>query len=193
MRESGVMYELDKFIYLGAPETAGHQIIYTRKELGLNSLEKLRAKPGLRIGAQIGGTRLVYRRTILRLLSRFQRPEVYRRLYRAGSRRRALARRARCAGECGRVGFAAQLRLAGQGRDGLSRHHGSAQGRQASSPWPPSRDRELCRGPREKRSSSRSGASSDPSARLTCCRRQRPRNVSRFSRTPCARLSKTPS
>jgi len=51
MRESGVMYDLDKFIYLGAPETLGHQTIYTRKDLGLNTLEKLRAKPGLRIGA----------------------------------------------------------------------------------------------------------------------------------------------
>ena len=55
MRESGVLYDLDKFIYLGAPETPGHQTIYTRKDLGLNSLEKLRAKPGLRIGAQTVG------------------------------------------------------------------------------------------------------------------------------------------
>src|SRR6185503_11160483 len=49
MRESGVLYDLDKFIYLGAPESVGHQTIYTRGELGLNSLEKLRAASGLRI------------------------------------------------------------------------------------------------------------------------------------------------
>ena len=55
MRESGVLYDLDKFIYLGAPESVGHQIIYTRKELGLNNLEKLRAASGLRIGAQSVG------------------------------------------------------------------------------------------------------------------------------------------
>jgi tripartite-type tricarboxylate transporter receptor subunit TctC len=55
MRESGVMYDIDKFIYLGAPETVGHQIIYTRKDLGLNNLERLRAKAGLRIGAQSVG------------------------------------------------------------------------------------------------------------------------------------------
>lgn len=55
MGESGVMYDLDKFIYLGAPESVGHQTIYTRKELGLSNLEKLRAKPGLRIGAQSVG------------------------------------------------------------------------------------------------------------------------------------------
>jgi tripartite-type tricarboxylate transporter receptor subunit TctC len=55
MRESGVMYDIDKFIYLGAPETVGHQIIYTRKDLGLSNLEILRAKAGLRIGAQSVG------------------------------------------------------------------------------------------------------------------------------------------
>jgi tripartite-type tricarboxylate transporter receptor subunit TctC len=55
MGESGVMYDIDKFIYLGAPETLGHQTIYTRKDLGLNTLEKLRAKSGLRIGAQTVG------------------------------------------------------------------------------------------------------------------------------------------
>ncbi len=55
MRESGVMYDIDKFIYLGAPETVGHQIIYTRKDLGLSNLEKLRTKPGIRIGAQSVG------------------------------------------------------------------------------------------------------------------------------------------
>lgn len=55
MRESGVLYDLDKFIYLGAPESVGHQILYTRKELGANTLEKLKAKPGLRIGAQSVG------------------------------------------------------------------------------------------------------------------------------------------
>jgi tripartite-type tricarboxylate transporter receptor subunit TctC len=55
MRESGVLYDLDKFIYLGAPESVGHQTIYTRGELGLNSLEKLRAASGLRIGAQSVG------------------------------------------------------------------------------------------------------------------------------------------
>jgi tripartite-type tricarboxylate transporter receptor subunit TctC len=55
MGESGVMYDLDKFTYLGAPESGGHYIIYTRKELGLDSPEKLRAASGLRIGAQSVG------------------------------------------------------------------------------------------------------------------------------------------
>ena len=55
MRESGVMYDIDKFIHLGSPESTVHYTIYTRKELGLDSLEKLRAASGLRIGAQSVG------------------------------------------------------------------------------------------------------------------------------------------
>jgi tripartite-type tricarboxylate transporter receptor subunit TctC len=55
MGETGVMYDADKFIYLGSSESVSHQIIYTRKELGLNSIEKLRAASGIRIGSQSVG------------------------------------------------------------------------------------------------------------------------------------------
>lgn len=55
MRETGVMYDIDKFIYLGTPESANHYVIYTRKELGLSNAEKLRAMSGIRIGAQSVG------------------------------------------------------------------------------------------------------------------------------------------
>ena len=55
MRESGVMYDIDKFIQLGTPESTNHYTIYTRKELGANSVEKLRALSGVRIGAQSVG------------------------------------------------------------------------------------------------------------------------------------------
>jgi len=55
MRESGVMYDIDKFIHLGSPESTTHYTIYTRRELGLSSLEKLRAASGIRIGAQSVG------------------------------------------------------------------------------------------------------------------------------------------
>jgi hypothetical protein len=52
MKETGVMYDIDKFIYLGTPVSENHNVIYTRRELGLNSLDKLRAANGLRLGAQ---------------------------------------------------------------------------------------------------------------------------------------------
>jgi tripartite-type tricarboxylate transporter receptor subunit TctC len=52
MKETGVMYDIDKFIYLGTPVSENHNVLYTRRELGLNSLDKLRAASGLRLGAQ---------------------------------------------------------------------------------------------------------------------------------------------
>jgi tripartite-type tricarboxylate transporter receptor subunit TctC len=55
MGETGVSYDIDKFIYLGSPESENHYIIYTRKELGLDNLGKLASNPGLRIGAQTIG------------------------------------------------------------------------------------------------------------------------------------------
>jgi len=55
MREKGVSYDVDKFIYLGTPEHENHYVIYTRSELGLDDLEKLRTKPGIRIGGQSVG------------------------------------------------------------------------------------------------------------------------------------------
>ena len=55
MGEKGVSYDPDKFIYLGSPEHENHAVIYTRRELGLDSLEKLRAASGIRIGGQTVG------------------------------------------------------------------------------------------------------------------------------------------
>jgi tripartite-type tricarboxylate transporter receptor subunit TctC len=48
----GVQYDIDKLIYLGSPVSVFHYVFLTRKEAGLNSLEKLRAATGVRIGAQ---------------------------------------------------------------------------------------------------------------------------------------------
>jgi tripartite-type tricarboxylate transporter receptor subunit TctC len=53
--QAGVQYDVDKFIYLGAPNTASHYVFVTRGELGLNSLEKLRAHARLRVGAHAVG------------------------------------------------------------------------------------------------------------------------------------------
>jgi tripartite-type tricarboxylate transporter receptor subunit TctC len=55
MGEKGVSYDPDKFIYLGTPEHENHAVIYSRRELGLDSLEKLRAASGIRIGGQTVG------------------------------------------------------------------------------------------------------------------------------------------
>ncbi len=55
MGEKGVSYDPDRFIYLGTPESENHYVIYTRRELGFDTLEKLQAASGIRIGAQSVG------------------------------------------------------------------------------------------------------------------------------------------
>ncbi|HSE89189.1 MAG TPA: hypothetical protein VLJ79_23450, partial [Candidatus Binatia bacterium] len=49
--ESGVSYDIDKLIYLGTTEHKLYYLFNTRKELGLDSLGKLRAAAGVRIGS----------------------------------------------------------------------------------------------------------------------------------------------
>jgi tripartite-type tricarboxylate transporter receptor subunit TctC len=58
--EAGVQYDLDKFIYLGSPNSESHYVFFTNRKLGLGSLDKLRAHPGLRIGAQTVGHPIYY-------------------------------------------------------------------------------------------------------------------------------------
>jgi tripartite-type tricarboxylate transporter receptor subunit TctC len=53
--QTGVEYDIDKLIYLGTPNSATHYIFMTNAKLGLNSIEKLRAYPGLRVGGQTVG------------------------------------------------------------------------------------------------------------------------------------------
>jgi len=53
--ETGVLYDVDKFIYLGSPFSSHHAIFVTRKDAGLSSIEKLRSASGIRIGGQSVG------------------------------------------------------------------------------------------------------------------------------------------
>ncbi|MBM2804930.1 MAG: hypothetical protein HW419_2823 [Deltaproteobacteria bacterium] len=52
---SGSQYDLDKLIYLGSTESGDPYVFVSRKEAGLDSLEKLRAVSNIRIGAQAVG------------------------------------------------------------------------------------------------------------------------------------------
>ncbi len=57
--ESGVLYDIDKVSYLGTSFSGVSQVFFTRREASLDSLEKLRAASGMRIGAQSVG-HLIY-------------------------------------------------------------------------------------------------------------------------------------
>jgi tripartite-type tricarboxylate transporter receptor subunit TctC len=51
----GVLYDIDKFFFLGSPISSHHAVFVTRKQLGLSSLEKLRLAKGIRVGGQSVG------------------------------------------------------------------------------------------------------------------------------------------
>jgi tripartite-type tricarboxylate transporter receptor subunit TctC len=53
--ESGVLYELDMFFYLGSPYSTYHPLFLSRKQAGLSNIEKLTAAFGVRIGGQSVG------------------------------------------------------------------------------------------------------------------------------------------
>src|ERR671919_844254 len=73
--ETGVQYDLDKFIYLGSPNSASHYVFFTNKKLGLGSMEKLRAHPGLRIGAQTVGHPIYYTGRLFALILGLKEPK----------------------------------------------------------------------------------------------------------------------
>ena len=52
---TGTLYDLEKLIYLGSTESGDPYFFLSRRDAGLDSLEKLRAASGLRIGAQAVG------------------------------------------------------------------------------------------------------------------------------------------
>ncbi len=53
--EPGVQYDIDKFIYLGTPDSAQHYLFITHRDAGLSNLEKLRTAPAVRVGGQSVG------------------------------------------------------------------------------------------------------------------------------------------
>ena len=55
-----MLYDIDKLIYLGTPYSGHPHIFLSRGELGANSLDKLRALSGLRLGAQSVGHTIYY-------------------------------------------------------------------------------------------------------------------------------------
>ena len=74
--ESGVMYNIDKFFYLGSPYSVYHPVFFSRKQAGLDSLAKLRAASGVRVGGQSVGFSSYIEGRPVQLRSRSQRPKI---------------------------------------------------------------------------------------------------------------------
>lgn len=75
MRDPGVSFDIDQFIYMGSPISRWASVLYTRKEIGLTSLEKLQAATRLRIGAQSVGHPVYVRGRLLAWLLSLKEPQ----------------------------------------------------------------------------------------------------------------------
>jgi tripartite-type tricarboxylate transporter receptor subunit TctC len=53
--EKGIQYDIDKFHYLGSAYSTYHAVFISRKDAGLDSLDKLRASSEIRVGGQSVG------------------------------------------------------------------------------------------------------------------------------------------
>jgi tripartite-type tricarboxylate transporter receptor subunit TctC len=75
MGETGVEYDIGKFIFLGAPESTTHYVFLTRREAGIDSLEKLRSAPSLRVGAQSIGHSIYIMGRVFAYILRLKEPK----------------------------------------------------------------------------------------------------------------------
>jgi tripartite-type tricarboxylate transporter receptor subunit TctC len=75
MRDPGVSFDIDQFIYMGSPISRWASVFYTRKELGLTNLEKVQAAVRLRIGAQSVGHPVYVRGRLLAWLLGLKEPQ----------------------------------------------------------------------------------------------------------------------
>ena len=95
--EAGILYDLDKFYYLGSPYSTYHAVLVSRKEAGLDTIEKLRAASGLKIGAQSVGFRPFSRREYSPIFSGLKIPASLPAIPVSSSIRRCCAVRSTCA------------------------------------------------------------------------------------------------
>jgi tripartite-type tricarboxylate transporter receptor subunit TctC len=102
--ETGVQYDIDKLIYLGTTEHRLYYLFNTRAEAGLNTLAKLRAATGVRIGSAPVGPHRVHSQPPDRLSARYERTENHSWIRKRRSRRRFRARRSGRAGRFHRHG-----------------------------------------------------------------------------------------
>ena len=81
----GVKYDIDKLIYLGSTEHGDPYVFLSRKEAGFDSLEKLRAASGVRVGAQTVGHAVYISGRIFAYLLGLKDPKNRRWLWRCGN------------------------------------------------------------------------------------------------------------
>jgi tripartite-type tricarboxylate transporter receptor subunit TctC len=73
--EGGVQYDIDKFIYLGAGSSQTNYVFYTRSQLGLNSIDKLRAATGIKVGGLTVGHSIYFTGRLFAWLMELRQPK----------------------------------------------------------------------------------------------------------------------
>jgi tripartite-type tricarboxylate transporter receptor subunit TctC len=73
--EGGVQYDIDKFIYLGAGSSQTNYVFYTRSQLGLNSIDKLRAATGIKVGGLSVGHSIYFTGRLFAWLMELKQPK----------------------------------------------------------------------------------------------------------------------
>ena len=72
--DSGVQYDIDKFIYLGAGSSQTNYVFYTRSKLGLNTIDKLRAATGIKVGGLTVGHSIYFTGRLFAWLMELRQP-----------------------------------------------------------------------------------------------------------------------
>lgn len=72
---TGVLYDIDKFIYLGSPNSGEPYIFLSRKEAKLNTFDKVRSASAVRIGSQSVGHPLYSLARILAYMTGMKEPK----------------------------------------------------------------------------------------------------------------------
>src|SRR5882724_11917372 len=73
--ETGVDYDLDKFTFLGTPESDDHYVFLTQREANLNSIEKLQSATGVRVGGHSVGHTIYTLGRVFAYLLRLREPK----------------------------------------------------------------------------------------------------------------------
>ena len=74
--EKGVLYDLDRLIYLGSPHNTYHWVFITRREAALKTIQSLQSATGIRIGAQAVGHSNYFVGRLFALLIGFKDPKM---------------------------------------------------------------------------------------------------------------------
>ena len=129
---TGVEYDIDKLIYLGAANSTAQYVFNSVAKLGLDSIDKLRARPGLRVGAQTVGHDIYINGRLFSWLLGLKEPKFVTGYSGPELDLAMMRRRAGCTGQYSRYHSSEIAGVHRKETRELSRYHSNSQGRSPS-------------------------------------------------------------